>query len=133
MSKKWHTVNAPDGRGERMDIKGVCYDAGRVYGGRFLTRPVFDPATTGRELQIIRDDLHCNAVRFQGRDITRLMTAAACALELGLQVWLSPEMFEQTRERRSGAIKARASRSSTPSSGTAPTAGTAPGTWSSAR
>ena len=34
-----------------MDIKGVCYDVGRVYGGRFLTRPVFDPVTTGRELQ----------------------------------------------------------------------------------
>jgi len=81
-----------------MDIKGVCYDVGRVYGGRFLTRPVFDPATTGRELQIIRDDLHCNAVRFQGRDIHRLMTAAAGALELGLQVWFSPEMFEQSRE-----------------------------------
>jgi hypothetical protein len=81
-----------------MDIKGVCYDVGRVYGGRFLTRPVFDPAATGRELQIIRDDLHANAVRFQGRDITRLITAAAGALELGLQVWLSPEMFEQSRE-----------------------------------
>ena len=40
----------------------------------------------------------CNAVRFQGRDITRLMTAAAGALKLGLQVWLSPEMFEQSRE-----------------------------------
>ena len=81
-----------------MDIKGVCYDVGRVYGGRFLTRPVFDPAATRRELQIIRDDLHANAVRFQGRDISRLMTAAAGALELGLQVWFSPEMFEQSRE-----------------------------------
>jgi len=67
-----------------MDIKGVCYDVGRVYGyevarvnaGRFGP-PVFDPGTTRRELQIIRDDLRCNAVRFQGRDITRLMTAAA--------------------------------------------------------
>ena len=116
-----------------MDIKGVCYDVGRAYSDWFLTRRVFDPAMTRRELQIIRDDLQCNAVRFQGRDITRLMTAAACALGLGLQVWLSPDMFEQTRERRSGAIKARASRSSTPSWGTAPTAGTAPGTWSSAR
>ena len=67
-----------------MDIKGVCYDVGRAYGGRFLTRPVFDPVTTRRELQIIRDDLHANAVRFQGRDITRLITAAAGALALGL-------------------------------------------------
>jgi len=81
-----------------MDIKGVCYDVGRVYPGRFRTRPVFDSAATHRELQIIRDDLHCNAVRFQGRDITRLMTAAAGALGLGLQVWLSPEMFEKSRE-----------------------------------
>ena len=66
-----------------MDIKGVCYDVGRVYGGRFLTRPAFDPVTTGRELQIIRDDLHCNAVRFQGTDIGRLTTAATDALKLG--------------------------------------------------
>jgi hypothetical protein len=51
-----------------MDIKGVCYDVGRAYSGYFLTRRVFDPATTRRELQIIRDDLHCNAVRFQRTD-----------------------------------------------------------------
>ena len=40
-----------------MDIKGVCYDVGRAYSGYFLTRRVFDPTTTRRELQIIRDDL----------------------------------------------------------------------------
>ena len=61
----------------------MCYDVGRAYGGRFLTRPVFDPVTAGRELRIIRDDLHCNAVRFQGRDITRLMTAAAGSYDPG--------------------------------------------------
>lgn len=83
-----------------MDIKGVCYDTGRVYPGGFLTRRVFDPVTTRRELEIIRDDLHCNAVRFQGTDITRLMTAAADALRLGgLRVWLSPELFGKSRAR----------------------------------
>ena len=82
-----------------MDIKGVCYDVGRAYSGQFLTRLVFDPASTRRELQIIRDDLHCNAVRFQGTDIGRLMTAATDALKLGgLQVWFSPELFEKSRE-----------------------------------
>ena len=81
-----------------MDIKGVCYDTGRAYGTGFVTRQVFDPAMTRRELQIIRDDLHCNAVRFQGTDITRLMTAATAALELGgLQVWLSPELFKKSQ------------------------------------
>jgi hypothetical protein len=62
-----------------MDIKGVCYDVGRAYSGYFLTRRVFDPATTRRELQIIRDDLYCNAVRFQGTDVGRLITAATDA------------------------------------------------------
>ena len=82
-----------------MDIKGVCYDVGRAYSGYFLTRRVFEPATTRRELQIIRDDLHCNAVRFQGTDVGRLMTAATDALKPGgLQVWLSPELFEKCRE-----------------------------------
>jgi hypothetical protein len=82
-----------------MDIKGVCYDTGRAYGPGFVTRRVFDPAMTSRELRIIRDDLHCNAVRFQGTDVCRLMTAAAGALELGgLQVWLSPELFKKSRE-----------------------------------
>jgi hypothetical protein len=80
-----------------MEIKGVCYDTGRVYPGHFLTRRIFDPAATRRELEIIRDDLHCNAVRFQGTDLVRLVTAAGAALELGLQVWLSPELFDRGR------------------------------------
>lgn len=79
-----------------MKIRGVCYDVGRVYGGRFKTRPVFDPVTTHRELEIIRNDLHCNAVRLQGRDIGRLMTAGEDALRQGLEVWLSPELFEKS-------------------------------------
>jgi hypothetical protein len=82
-----------------VDIKGVCYDTGRAYAPGFVTRRVFDRAMTRRELQIIRDDLHCNAVRFQGTDIGRLMTAATDALTLGgLQVWLSPELFKKSRK-----------------------------------
>ena len=44
-----------------MNGKGVSYDVGRVMGLNW--RPVFDPAVVHRELEIIRDDLHCNAVR----------------------------------------------------------------------
>jgi hypothetical protein len=80
-----------------VDIKGVCYDTGRIYPGHFLTRQVFDPAMTRRELRIIQDDLHCNAIRFQGTDIGRLMTVAPDALALGLQVWLSPELFDRSQ------------------------------------
>ena len=57
-----------------MEIKGVSYDVGRVMAGNW--RPVFDPKVVQRELEIIRNDLHCNAVRICGLDISRLITAA---------------------------------------------------------
>src|ERR1700752_975889 len=45
--------------------KGVCYDVGRVMmGGNW--RPKLDPKTVHRELGIIKNDLHCNAVRICG-------------------------------------------------------------------
>lgn len=58
-------------------------------------RPVFDPPIVRRELEIIRDDLHCNAVRICGQDFGRLETAAQAALELGLEVWLTPELWDR--------------------------------------
>jgi len=71
-------------------IKGVTYDVGRVLGGNW--RPEFEPEVVRRELTIIKDDLHCNAVRICGLDISRLENAAGLALELDLDVWLSPEL-----------------------------------------
>ena len=80
-----------------MRLQGVSYDVGRVMGGNW--RPVFDPAVVRRELSIIKSDLHCNAVRICGLDIGRLVTAAGMALELGLEVWLSPEMWDRSPAR----------------------------------
>ena len=92
------TVEGSDGepvRGaSRMNRKGVSYDVGRVMGLNW--RPVFDPAVVHRELEIIRDDLHCNAVRICGLDPDRLMVAAEDAIDLGLEVWLSPEMWNRS-------------------------------------
>jgi hypothetical protein len=78
-------------------LKGVNYDVGRVLEGR-LMRPSFDRVVVHRELEIIKDDLHCNAVKVQGFDITRVMDAAEDALGQGLEVWLAPEMFERSQE-----------------------------------
>ncbi len=78
-----------------MNRKGVSYDVGRVMGLNW--RPVFDPAVVHRELQIIKDDLHCSAVRICGLDLDRLMIAAEDALALGLEVWLSPEMWNKSQ------------------------------------
>lgn len=80
-----------------MKLKGVNYDVGRVLMGH-LQRPTFDTRIVHRELEIIKNELHCNAVKIQGYDINWVMTAAADALEQGLEVWLAPELFEKSQE-----------------------------------
>jgi hypothetical protein len=80
-----------------MEQKGVDYDVGRVLEGT-LTRPTFDMKIIHRELEIIKNDLHCNSVRICGFDIERLVLAAEDALKQGLEVWLSPEMFEKSEQ-----------------------------------
>ena len=61
-----------------MNCWGVCYDVGSVMLVNW--RPDFDPRIVHRELQIIRDDLHCNAVRLIGRDVDRMVQVAERAL-----------------------------------------------------
>ena len=65
----------------------------------FNWRPHFDPKIVHRELEIIKNDLHCNAVRICGLNIDRLMIAAEDALKQGLEVWLSPEMWDKSPEK----------------------------------
>jgi hypothetical protein len=71
----------------------MTYDTGFVVDGR-MSRERFDPAVVRRELAIIRDDLHCNAVQIIGGDPGRLELAAGFAAELGLEVWFSPYPLE---------------------------------------
>jgi hypothetical protein len=73
--------------------RGISYDTGWVRGGA-ISRESFDPAVVARELRIIRDDLHCTAVRVMGGDPDRLELAADHAAELGLEVWFSPYPLE---------------------------------------
>ena len=73
-----------------MQRKGINYDVGIEFHQDYLSRPTFDSQIIHRELEIIRDDLHCNAVRISGTDVDRLIVAAEDALGLGLEVWLSP-------------------------------------------
>jgi hypothetical protein len=77
-----------------MNRKGVCYDVGRVIAGE-NQHPSFDERTVRRELEIIRQDLHCTAVRICGLDVDRVVAAAEMALETGLEAWLSPEMWDR--------------------------------------
>jgi hypothetical protein len=77
-----------------LKIKGVCYDVGSVMGGNW--RPDYDPKTVNRELEIIRSDLHCNAIRISGQNIERLVASAESALSYGLDVWLSPLLWNES-------------------------------------
>ncbi|MEV5411937.1 hypothetical protein AB0K60_24250 [Thermopolyspora sp. NPDC052614] len=74
--------------------KGINFDTGfadafaREAG--WSTREPFDPTVVEREMRIIREDLHCTAVRITGGAPERLKVAATHAAAAGLEVWLSP-------------------------------------------
>jgi hypothetical protein len=80
-----------------MRVKGIAYDTGFIRNGE-ISRRHFDPGVVRRELAIIRDDLHCNAVQIIGGDPERLELAASHAAGLGLEVWYSPYPLELTTE-----------------------------------
>ena len=71
----------------------MTYDTGFIRNGE-ISRDRFDPGVVRRELAIIRDDLHCNAVQLIGGNPDRLEQAAGYAAELGLEVWFSPYPLE---------------------------------------
>lgn len=77
--------------------RGITYDTGFLWHGS-INRTDFDPEIVKRELQVIRDDLHCNAVRVCGGDADRLELAARQAVDLGLEVWFSPYPLELTTD-----------------------------------
>ena len=65
-----------------MKIRGVNYDVGTQMGVNW--RPDYDPEIVHRELEIIKSDLHCNAVGISGKDIGRVVVTAEDALSQGL-------------------------------------------------
>ena len=72
-----------------MRAHGINYDTGFFNAGT-STREPFDPEIVRREMRVIRDDLHCTAVRITGGDPDRLDVAAAAAADAGLEVWFCP-------------------------------------------
>lgn len=84
----------------------MLYDVGRVLTGNW--RPDYHPGLVRRELAIIAGDLHCTAVKICGRDIDRLVLAGDAAAELGLEVWLCPELWDKSPEATLAYIEAAA-------------------------
>jgi len=69
--------------------KGINYDTGFFNAGTSTHEP-FDPQVVRRDMRVIRDDLHCTAVRITGGNAVRLKVAATLAAHAGLEVWLCP-------------------------------------------
>jgi hypothetical protein len=79
--------------------KGITYDTGFFGSGSTTsTREPFDPELVRREMGVIREGLHCNAVRVTGGDPDRLEVAARHAAEVGLEVWCSPFTCDLTTD-----------------------------------
>jgi hypothetical protein len=69
--------------------KGITYDTGFISAGSSTHEP-FDSEIVRREMRIIHDDLHCNAVRITGGYPERLEIAARHAADAALEVWFCP-------------------------------------------
>jgi len=95
-----------------MQHRGVHYDTGTVFRGPGYAIPTrrtaLDMSVVRRELEIIRDDLHANAVRIVGSDVGRLTAVAGVALGLGLEVWFSPAFFEYSLDETAARLVAAA-------------------------
>jgi hypothetical protein len=76
---------------------GINYDTGFINAGVSTHEP-FDPDVVGREMRIIKEDLHCTAVRVTGGDPDRLEIAARHAADAGLEVWFCPFICDLTAE-----------------------------------
>ncbi|MEU5552557.1 hypothetical protein ABZ738_22535 [Micromonospora sp. NPDC047793] len=72
-----------------MRVFGMNYDTGFVSAGSTTHEP-FAPETVRRDLRVIRQELHCDAVRITGGVQERLDLTAHIAAEAGLEVWYCP-------------------------------------------
>jgi hypothetical protein len=79
-------------------MNGINYDVGTFYNPGICSRPVFNDPFIRKEIEIIKNELHCECIRISGYEIDRLMKASEFALESGMQVWLSPVYIDATQE-----------------------------------
>jgi hypothetical protein len=93
-----------------MKCKGINYDVGTRTLTGSLTRPLFNIDTVTREIEIIKSELHCNAIRISGLDIDRIAKASEIALKSGLTVWFSPALQYEDQHQTSKYILEAAAR-----------------------
>ncbi|KAI7210388.1 hypothetical protein KC333_g8258 [Hortaea werneckii] len=102
-SRRLANVNAPR-------FWGVVYDVGLNFTGTGYSVEPFNPALVKQDMHVIATQLHANAVRIEGEDISRLTLAARAAHDVGLAVYFNPWKMnataDETRDYLSEAAKA---------------------------
>ncbi|MFE9445839.1 hypothetical protein ACFYO2_44595 [Streptomyces sp. NPDC006602] len=73
-----------------MRYRGVVYDVGLKYTDEGFSVEPFDPALVDHDMRVIATELHANAVRIEGENVGRLLTAGRAAHAAGLAVYFSP-------------------------------------------
>jgi hypothetical protein len=80
-----------------MRVRGINYDTG-FSSGRTTTHEPFQSDGVRFDMRVIREDLHCTAVRITGGDPDRLEVAATHAANAGLDVWFCPFTNDLTQD-----------------------------------
>ncbi|MFK3662803.1 hypothetical protein ACI2I2_20195 [Scandinavium sp. NPDC088450] len=74
-----------------MKYRGVIYDVGlRFTANSPLSVPSFNPELVAHDIKAIATQLHANAIRIEGEDIDRLVSATRIAHQEGLTVFFNP-------------------------------------------
>ncbi|WP_420257894.1 glycoside hydrolase family 113 [Enterobacter intestinihominis] len=86
-----NSSSAGQKKGNTMKYKGVVYDVGLKFVAENPYSVVdFDPELVRYDINAIAGQLHANAIRIEGEEISRLTTAARIAHEAGLTVFFNP-------------------------------------------
>lgn len=73
-----------------MKYRGVVYGVGLKFQEPAFSVEPFSPQLVSHDMHTIAADLHANAVRIEGEEISRLATAARAAHAAGLTVFFNP-------------------------------------------
>jgi hypothetical protein len=76
-----------------MKFKGISYDIGTEYTPGTTTRTGLSPEIITSDMLAIKNMVNCNSVRIFGKDKELLILSSEIALQVGLNVWLSPRFI----------------------------------------
>lgn len=79
-------------------FRGVVYDVGLNFSGTGFSVEPFNPLLVAHDIGVIARDLHATAIRIEGEEIDRLVTASRLAHEAGLAVFFNPWKMNATAE-----------------------------------